>query len=277
MSLLQTACDIITEYVHENGISEKIWTRREIIDLVKAKCPDIEADVDGMLPSDICYNRCNGYVMTKDFASWPHALFYVGKGEYQLLGSNYPFTGRVIWNKEKVNYIVFGEWFNGKFTEYPGKEKITKDEYLRAEEAFISETDKTIERSEEIGIDRVALAKLRGNQGTFRNKLLHRYSGCVLCKVSEHSILVASHIKPWCDCKPEEKIDVNNGFLLCPNHDKLFDQGYISFDDSGQILISSSLTEHDRILMNVREGDKITLCEENKQYLQYHRNVILKK
>ena len=277
MSLLQTACDIITEYVQNNGISEKIWSRKEIIDLVRTKCPEVKEDGSNMLPSDICYNRCNGYVMTKDFASWPHALYYVGKGEYRLLGSNYPFTGRVIWNKEKVNYIVFGEWFNGKFTEYPAKEKITKDEYIKAEESFVSEIDESVEKAEEIGIDRIALAKLRGNQGKFRDKLFHRYSGCVLCKISEPTVLVASHIKPWCNCEPEEKIDVNNGFLLCPNHDKLFDQGYISFDDNGQIMISPKLSQYNQILMNVRENDKITLCEENKTYLEYHRNYIFKE
>ena len=53
-----------------------------------------------------------------------------------------------------------------------------------------------------------------------------------------NELLVASHIKPWSISDANEKLDIHNGLLMCPNHDKLFDRGYISFDDTGRILIS---------------------------------------
>lgn len=51
------------------------------------------------------------------------------------------------------------------------------------------------------------------------------------CGVSDEHFLIDSHIKPWSQSNNQEWLDVNNGLLLCPNHDALFDKGiiYISF------------------------------------------------
>ena len=74
----------------------------------------------------------------------------------------------------------------------------------------------------------------------------------------------------------DEKLDVDNGFLMCPNHDKLFDQGWITFDDNGNIIVSDELSEIDRVFMNIRNAMKIQLTEKNKAYLLYHRTNIFK-
>ena len=66
-------------------------------------------------------------------------------------------------------------------------------------------------------------------------------------------------------------MDVNNGLLLCPNHDKLFDNGYITFDDNGGIIISDDLDKNDQIFMNVNEKMAIDLYEDSKAYMKYHR------
>lgn len=89
--------------------------------------------------------------------------------------------------------------------------------------------------------------------------------------MSNPDLLVASHIKPWRACKPEEKLDISNGLLLCPNHDKLFDGGYITFSDMGNIIISSSLSDDDRTFTNARREMKIQVDEKMKEYLSYHR------
>ena len=130
-----------------------------------------------------------------------------------------------------------------------------------------SEVSNTID-----GQTRKAFINVRVNQGVFRDKLLHKYSSCCLCKVSNPSLLRASHIKPWADSEPTEKLDVDNGFLLCPNHDSLFDAGYITFNDDGTILISSKLSQVDQTFMNVMPTMKIELTEKNKEYLAYHRS-----
>ena len=76
--------------------------------------------------------------------------------------------------------------------------------------------------------------------------------------------------------EPNEKLDSDNGFLMCPNHDKLFDQGWISFNDNGSIIISSRLSLENRILLNITDNMKISLTEKNKKYLYYHRKNIFK-
>ncbi len=84
------------------------------------------------------------------------------------------------------------------------------------------------------------------------------------------ALLIASHIKPWAESEPKEKLDVDNGFLMCPNHDKLFDKGYITFDDNGKIIISDKLIENDKELLNVDSRKHIELTEDNKKYLKFH-------
>lgn len=126
------------------------------------------------------------------------------------------------------------------------------------------------------GDTRDAVIKARVNQSVFRERLLGRYPKCCLCGVSNPELLTASHIKPWVNSDPLEKIDVDNGFLFCPNHDRLFDRGLISFDDSGKILISEDLSPYDRLFTNVAEDMKIHLTDGNKPYLSYHREHVFK-
>ena len=122
-----------------------------------------------------------------------------------------------------------------------------------------------------------AVIKARVNQSVFRKCLLSRYHKCCICGVSNPNLLVASHIKPWADSNSIEKLDVDNGFLFCPNHDRLFDQGWISFDDMGGILISKDLSQFDRLFTNVNDEMKIHVTTGNKTYLDYHRKHIFKQ
>lgn len=126
-----------------------------------------------------------------------------------------------------------------------------------------------------VGDERDAVVKVRVNQDKFREGLLKKYnSRCCLCGVDNDNLLVASHIKPWAKSDEHEKLDLSNGLLLCPNHDKLFDAGFISFDADGKILISKRLSEPSRLFMNVHENMKIDLTGKNDNYLKYHRENI---
>lgn len=127
-----------------------------------------------------------------------------------------------------------------------------------------------------IGDDREAIVKVRINQGAFRKKLLKRYKGCCLCGLSNPELLIASHIQPWSMSDKIEKVDDNNGLLLCPNHDQLFDKGFITFSDEGEIIISDRLSEKDRALTNVMTAKRIELSKEGKEYMEFHRKNIFK-
>lgn len=126
------------------------------------------------------------------------------------------------------------------------------------------------------GKDKEAITRIRVNQGIFRDRLLNRYHKCCLCGVSTPILLIASHIKPWSVSEASEKLDVNNGFLMCPNHDRLFDMGFISFDDEGKIIIAPELTAQNQVFMNVNDKMHIDIVEKNKKYLKYHRTHIFR-
>lgn len=127
------------------------------------------------------------------------------------------------------------------------------------------------------GASQKAIVNVRVNQDIFRNYLLKRYKRCCLCGVENPTLLIASHIKPWAESEPKEKLDVDNGFLMCPNHDKLFDKGYITFDDDGKIIISGILTENDKVFLNIDSRMHIKLTESNKKYLKFHQENIFNR
>ena len=88
----------------------------------------------------------------------------------------------------------------------------------------------------------------------------------------------ASHIKPWKNCNNEECIDPENGLLLKPDNDFLFDQGYISFNDDGSIIISKMLSKQDVQEFHLSDKTRIKqVTKKMKEYLSYHREHILKK
>lgn len=128
------------------------------------------------------------------------------------------------------------------------------------------------------GYTRDAVVKVRVNQSVFRNLLLEKQPcKCCLCGIMSPHLLVASHIKPWAVSDPAEKLDIDNGFLFCPNHDRLFDQGFISFDDTGKIMVSDHLSQNDITFTNIQNYMKIHLTDGNKLYLAYHREHIFKR
>ncbi|WP_313157369.1 HNH endonuclease [Sphingobacterium multivorum] len=117
---------------------------------------------------------------------------------------------------------------------------------------------------------RLILARI--GQGQFRKELIDIWNGCSISKYSDVSLLIASHIKPWCKCDNNEKVDSGNGLLLLPNYDKLFDRGYISFDENGKLLISKRLCNPEVFGLNDDMG--IELKEDNRKYMKYHREEV---
>ena len=150
-------------------------------------------------------------------------------------------------------------------------------EYENSLTHIAEQIDNNISNLKLPGKTRKAIVNQRVGQGIFRDVLLKRYKKCCLCDVSNISLLRASHIKPWADSNSEEKLSVDNGFIMCPNHDLLFDRGYISFDDEGNIIISDKLSETDLNAMQVKRDMRIKLTDYNKLFLKYHRAFIFDK
>ncbi|MGE1112978.1 HNH endonuclease [Priestia megaterium] len=142
-----------------------------------------------------------------------------------------------------------------------------KNEYAELE-SLVTVTTEIIEILE---TEREQVIKSRIGQSTFKRDLVKIQKKCSLCGVSDERFLVASHIKPWSNSNHKERLDVNNGLLLCPNHDSLFDKGYISFDDNGSILISSSLDNNEKLFLHINDKLKIKLGSTQQQYMNWHR------
>lgn len=161
------------------------------------------------------------------------------------------------------------------FEEYKKFGMISNTDYKKIENEC-SLIEDSINQLNLEGEDRCAFIKTRINQSYFRDLLIKRYKKCCLCGMDDKNLLLASHIKPWADSSGTEKIDVNNGLLLCPNHDKLFDKGYISFDENGMMIVSRSLNVLNQVLMNVNDEMRITMTDATNKYMQYHRDNIYK-
>lgn len=120
-------------------------------------------------------------------------------------------------------------------------------------------------------------------QNAFRNRLIKEFGQkCMMCDITHKELLVASHIKRDADCDTiDEKIDNNNGFLLCAIHDKLFDRFLISFDGlTGKIMISSHLSKTEKELCHIDENyilSKELLTPERQLYLIWHNSEFVKK
>lgn len=182
----------------------------------------------------------------------------------------------------KKTVPALADWSNQMvldFCRWLKKKNITTNREELCNNAVIEEAQKIEEEITSLNVEgasREAFINVRVNQGIFRDGLLKRYNKCCLCGVENSALLIASHIKPWAESESEEKLDINNGFLMCPNHDKLFDKGYITMDDDGKIMISVELTENDRMFLNINSRMHIELTDGNKKYLKFHRENIFK-
>lgn len=146
--------------------------------------------------------------------------------------------------------------------------------------ARIKQEEKVIEGSKTIEpAEKEQLVKARTGQGKYREKLLEELPECIITKVNDERILVASHIKPWSVSANEERVDHFNGLTLTPTYDKLFDQGFISFKDNGAILISPYISPLNVKKLNLAPGRKYEVLSHKKRsiYLTYHREKIFKQ
>ena len=120
----------------------------------------------------------------------------------------------------------------------------------------------------------------RIGQLQFRNKVIKLEGACPITGVASPAFLRASHIKPWRACETaEERLDPQNGLALAPHIDQLFDQGYITFDTSGSLILSDECPPMIPIQWGFEEKISQSLIEVNskrKKYINYHNRHVFK-
>lgn len=126
--------------------------------------------------------------------------------------------------------------------------------------------------------EREQLKSARIGQGLYRKRLEEIETCCRVTGLSELTHLRASHIKPWRVCSDGEKLDGNNGLLLSPHVDHLFDQGYISFTDTGDLLVSAFLKPSVMAAWKLTEKANVGIFNPaQRSYLAYHRQNIFRQ
>jgi predicted restriction endonuclease len=120
------------------------------------------------------------------------------------------------------------------------------------------------------------LILVRRGQGLFRTGIYQVEQRCRLTHVSEKIHLVASHIKPWAASSDEERLDRFNGLLLSPHADHLFDRGWLSFTNSGDLIVSKRLDHQVLEYWNLDPGMNVgPFHREQQAFLDYHRDAVL--
>lgn len=122
--------------------------------------------------------------------------------------------------------------------------------------------------------ERSGLVTSRVGQGAYRKSIIYRWEHkCAVTGFNKPEILIASHILPWKDSSDVQRLDVENGILLSPVYDALFDRHFISFEDSGKIILSDKIEVSAYGRIGVTGSEKIgNLTEGNRSYLNGHRN-----
>jgi putative restriction endonuclease len=128
--------------------------------------------------------------------------------------------------------------------------------------------------------EREAIVLARRGQGLFRKRVELIERACRVTGVDRPAHLRASHCKPWRDATNEERLNGENGLLLTPTIDHLFDRGFIGFDYNGDILISPVAHKESLRRMGVPLEGVVNVgkfSEGQRHFLAYHReNVFLR-
>lgn len=111
----------------------------------------------------------------------------------------------------------------------------------------------------------------RIGQDIFRASLMEYWQGrCPLTGISDPALLRASHIVPWRACETDaQRLDVHNGILLSALWDAAFDQGLVTFADSGEPVFSPALSGAGEAELRWRGA--LCLTKRQRINLSWHR------
>ncbi len=148
----------------------------------------------------------------------------------------------------------------------PSSESVLWEDYLRK----TIDSDPTLDET-----SREALIVARRGQGLFRERVQRIEWRCRVTGVDRPEHLRASHCKPWRDSSNDERLSGENGLLLTPSIDHLFDRGFISFEGTGRLLVSPVAHEASLRRMGVpQELNTGPFAPGQRSFLEYHRDEV---
>jgi putative restriction endonuclease len=127
--------------------------------------------------------------------------------------------------------------------------------------------------------EKTALVQARRGQGLFRDNVRSIERACRITLVERMEHLIASHVQPWRDSSNNQRLDGENGLLLTPTVDHLFDKGFISFEDSGQLIVSPVADQRSLERMGIETDGRVNVgafSQGQRRYLDFHRENVLR-
>jgi hypothetical protein len=157
------------------------------------------------------------------------------------------------------------------------EENIIDTELVGAAEWEQAEENRLLKTKTLSETTRNALIKARVGQGLFRQNLNHFEHRCRITGVTYPPHLFASHIKPWRESTNDERLNGENGLLLTPSIDHLFDCGFISFEDTGKLMVSAVAHKESVQRMGIKTDQVVRVgkfSEGQKFFLAHHRDSV---
>jgi putative restriction endonuclease len=125
------------------------------------------------------------------------------------------------------------------------------------------------------------MVKVRIGQQRFKRDVLNDCGRvCPFTKITDESLLIAGHIKPWAKSNDEEKLDPKNGLLFTPTFDRMFNNGFITFRDDTKLVISPLVSHRTALLLGIRRDMELDLPllgnshKGRRNFMEYHRNFV---
>ena len=128
-----------------------------------------------------------------------------------------------------------------------------------------------------IETEKLSIIKARVGQGVFRERVSLIEKKCRITGVDNPVHLIASHCKPWRDSNNQERLDGENGLLLTPSIDHLFDRGFIGFDNNGRLIISPVAHRPSLQLMGIDTAQTVNVgkfSSGQQIFLEFHRKSV---
>lgn len=178
-------------------------------------------------------------------------------------------SGREIYLPSHLSQIIENEWeqestISVVFTalDLPGSPKIG---------------DEIVDSSSTKGWDVLRTTKVRLGHAKFKEKLTNYWGNkCAVLGLKNPDsgkFLIASHIIPWSIANENDKVQQFNGLLLSPHLDRLFDAGYISFDDYGKLLYKLEYSELLEQMAIPSDSKLRKLDKKHIPFLRKHREI----
>lgn len=134
------------------------------------------------------------------------------------------------------------------------------------------------------GETKIREVKTRVNQNIFREIVLINYNKkCAITGIDIPDLLVASHIIPWSK-NEHERLNPENGICLSALYDRAYDKGLIGITEKYEVILSTELLskkdkEYYPLIFSMLNRNSLFLPQKylpNKEFLQYHMDVIFK-